>query len=276
MAIADEVVAIQRENGIVGRTRELENALAAIGSGKHLMIEGPVGVGKTILAVAAARHLRRPVFRVDGDERYTEQKLSGWFDPPMVMEKGYVPEAFVPGPLMSAMREGGVLFINEMNRMPEGVQNILLPAMDEGLIEVPKIGTVRARPGFVVIGTQNPREFVATTAISEALSDRFELLLLDYQSEDEEVAIVSKNLPDALPEVVARSVWIARRTRDHPNIRRGASVRAAMSIAQLSRTFSEDLYEGIRKAAHMALPTRIEMREESKRSAEQVVEEIVN
>lgn len=276
MAIAEEVVAIQKENGIIGRAHELENALAAIGSAKHLMIEGPVGVGKTILAIAVARHLRRPVFRVDGDERYTEQKLSGWFDPPIVMEKGYVPEAFVPGPLMGAMREGGVLFINEMNRMPEGVQNILLPAMDEGLIEVPKIGTVRARPGFVVIGTQNPREFVATTALSEALSDRFELLLLDYQSEEEEVAIVSKNLPEASPEAVARSVWIARRTRDHPNIRRGASVRAAMSIAQLSRAFSEDLYEGILKAAHMALPTRIEMREESKRTAEQVVEEIVN
>jgi len=276
MSIAEEVTAIQKENGIIGRARELENALAAIGSGKHLMIEGPVGVGKTILAVAVARHLRRPVFRVDGDERYTEQKLSGWFDPPIVMEKGYVPEAFVPGPLMSAMRGGGVLFINEMNRMPEGVQNILLPAMDEGLIEVPKIGTVRASRGFVVIGTQNPREFVATTAISEALSDRFELLLLDYQSEDEEFAIVSKNLPEASPEAVSRSVWIARRTRNHPNIRRGASVRAAMSIVQLSRTFSPDLYEGILKAAHMALPTRIEMREESKRTPEQVVEEIVN
>lgn len=276
MTVAEEVAAIQRKNGIIGRARELESALAAIGSGRHLMIEGPVGVGKTILAVAVARHLKRPVFRVDGDERYTEQKLSGWFDPPIVMEKGYVPEAFVPGPLMSAMREGGVLFINEMNRMPEGVQNILLPAMDEGLIEVPKIGTVRARPGFVVIGTQNPREFVATTAISEALSDRFELLLLDYQPEDEEVAIASRHLPGVSPEAIARSVWIARKTRDHPNIRRGASVRAAMSIAQLSKSFSDDLYEGIRKAAHMALPTRIEMREESKRTAEQVIEEIVS
>lgn len=276
MSIAEQVKAIQKDSGIIGRARELENALAAIGSGKHLMIEGPVGVGKTILAVAVAGHLRRPVFRVDGDERYTEQKLSGWFDPPIVMEKGYVSEAFVPGPLMSAMREGGVLFINEMNRMPEGVQNILLPAMDEGLIEAPKIGTVKASPGFVVIGTQNPREFVATTAISEALSDRFELLHLDYQPEEEEVAIVAKNMPDASPEAVSRTVWIARRTRNHPNIRRGASVRAAMSMVQLSRTFSEDLYEGILKAAHMALPTRIEMREESKRTPEQVIEEIVN
>jgi len=276
MSVESEVAKIKKDNGIIGRDRELERALAAIESGRHLLIEGPVGVGKTILAVAVAKHLGRSVFRVDGDERYTEQKLSGWFDPPIVLERGYVPEAFIPGPLTSAMREGGVLFMNEMNRMPEGVQNILLPAMDEGVIEIPKIGTVRAKPGFVVIGTQNPREFVATTAISEALSDRFELLLLEYQPEEEEMAIVSAAVPEASHELVARSVWIARRTRTHPNIRRGASIRAAMSMARLAPSFSGDVAVGIRKAAHMAIPTRIEMREESKKSAHEVVDEIVD
>jgi gas vesicle protein GvpN len=276
MALIDEIADIQRKNGIVGRRSELERALVAIKSGKNLMIEGPVGVGKTVLAVAVAKHLGRRVIRVDGDERYTEQKLSGWFDPPIVLKKGYIADAFVPGPLTDAMREGGVLFMNEMNRMPEGVQNILLPAMDEGLIEIPKIGTVKAKAGFVVIGTQNPREFVATTALSEALSDRFELLLLDYQSLDDETEIVRKTLPKAQPETIARAVWIARRTRDHPNIRRGASIRAAMSIAQLTSSMSKDMLEGMRKAAHMALPTRIEMREESKRSADEIIDEIVN
>jgi len=275
MSLSDEVQLIKKKNGIVGRDKELEKALAAISSGGHLMIEGPVGVGKTILAVAVARHLGRTIFRVDGDERYTEQKLSGWFDPPVVLEKGYIPEAFIPGPLTGAMRDGGVLFMNEMNRMPEGVQNILLPAMDEGIIEVPKIGTVHAKTGFVVIGTQNPREFVATTALSEALSDRFELLLLDYQSEDDELEIVRKNASGASDELIGRATWIARRTRSHPNIRRGASVRAAMSITKLAPTLSSDLLEGVRKASQMALPTRIEMREESKKTADEVIDEIV-
>ncbi len=275
MSISDEVTLIQKKNGIVGRARELEKALAAVHSGKHLMIEGPVGVGKTVLAVAVAKHLGRRIYRVDGDERYTEQKLSGWFDPPIVLEKGYIPDAFTPGPLTSAMREGAVLFINEMNRMPEGVQNILLPAMDEGIIEIPKIGTVHRKEGFVLIATQNPREFVATTALSEALSDRFELLLLDYQPEEEELQIVLRNFPEVQGEVVSRAVWIARRTRTHPNVRRGASVRAAMSIAQLAGSFSKDMFEGVSKAAHMALPTRIELREESKRTADEVIEEII-
>jgi gas vesicle protein GvpN len=275
MSISDEVAIIRKRSGIVGREKEIEKALAALASNKNLMIEGPVGVGKTVLAVAVAKHLGRPIMRVDGDERYTEQKLSGWFDPPIVLEKGYVPDAFIPGPLTSAMREGGVLFMNEMNRMPEGVQNILLPAMDEGIIEIPKIGTVHAEPGFVVIGTQNPREFVATTALSEALSDRFELLLLDYQSETEEIEIVKKNFAKSSDELVSRAVWITRKTRDHPNIRRGSSIRAAMSMVKIAPTLSADLLEGMTKAAHMALPTRIEMREESRKTADEVIDEIV-
>lgn len=276
MALSAEVAAIQKEHGVVGRTRELEKAVASLRSRKHLMIEGPVGVGKTILASAVARHLGAKVFRVDGDERYTEQKLSGWFDPPVVLQKGYVKEAFVPGPLTEAMRAGGVLFINELNRMPEGVQNILLPAMDEGMIEVPKIGTVRAEPGFVIVATQNPREFVATTALSEALSDRFELLLIDYQPEAEEVEIVSRKFPHASPELVFRCVWVARRTRTHPDVRRGASIRAAMSMTELAVAFPGDLVEMVRRAAQMAIPTRIEMREESGATVDEVIDEIVN
>ena len=221
---------IQERFGIVGRKTELERGLAAVIVNRHLMIEGPVGVGKTVLATAIASFLERPVYRIDGDERYTEQKLSGWFDPPVVLEKGYVEEAFLPGPLTEAMRAGGVLFVNEMNRMPEGVQNILLPAMDEGIIDVPKVGRIRAKEGFVIIATQNPREFVATTAISEALSDRFELLALEYQPESEEFEILERRFPSADGQLVTRSLWICRRTRSHPNIRRGASIRGAMAM----------------------------------------------
>ena len=276
MGLDAEVADVQRTYGIIGRVGEIENALASLRSRKHLMIEGPVGVGKTVLATAVAAHMGVKVFRVDGDERYTEQKLAGWFDPPIVLQKGYVKDAFVPGPLTEAMRAGGILFINELNRMPEGVQNILLPAMDEGVVEVPKVGTVRAEPGFVIIATQNPREFVATTALSEALSDRFELLLIDYQSEAEEAEIVSRKLPDVGRELVFRCVWIARRTRTHPDVRRGASIRAAISMAELAGSLSDDMVEGVRKAAQMAVPTRIEMREEASASASEVIDEIVN
>ena len=167
---------IQREHGIVGRERELATALAVLGAGRHLLLEGPVGVGKTTVALAVCGHLGRDTVRVDGDDRYSESKLTGWFDPPLVLKQGYGEEAFFAGPLVEAMRDGKVLFINELNRMPESVQNVLLPALDERLLQLPHIGEVRAAEGFQVVATQNPVEYVATGHLSEALRDRFEHL----------------------------------------------------------------------------------------------------
>ena len=86
---------IQQEHGIVGREAELTLALAVLQADRHLLLEGPVGVGKTTVALAVCRHLGRPTIRVDGDDRYTESKLTGWFDPALVLKQGYQPAAFV-------------------------------------------------------------------------------------------------------------------------------------------------------------------------------------
>ncbi|MED5372374.1 MAG: MoxR family ATPase [Myxococcota bacterium] len=250
---------IQTQHGIVGRERELTDLLACIQAGRHVLLEGPVGVGKTAIAKAISAALGRGFQRVDGDGRYTESRLVGQFDPPMVLERGYQREAFQPGPLLRAMQDGGVLLLNELNRMPEGVQNVLLPALDEGLVLVPHIGAMHAADGFVVIATQNPAEFVATGDLSEALQDRFELVKLDYQSEEEERDIVlgqARHTPSA--EIVQRAVAIARATRQDPRVRRGASVRAAIAIADIAVKLDGD----VDRAAALALPTRIELVDE--------------
>jgi MoxR-like ATPase len=233
------------------------------------LLEGPVGVGKTHLALAVTAELKLPVFRVDGDNRYSEQKLSGWYDPPTVMKKGFVREAFIPGPLVEAMQAGGILFINELNRLPEGVQNVLLPAIDERMILVPRLGEIKAKPGFLVVATQNPKEFVATSHLSEAILDRFELVVLDYQSEADESAIVAGRLKKTHqkddPRLVSASVRLARITRDHPRVRRGASVRAALSVAEIAAVLMSGgmaFAEAFLRAALMALPTRIEIERE--------------
>ncbi len=93
------------------------------------------------------------------------------------------------------MREGRVLFVNELDRMPEPVQNVLLPVLDEGVLLVPHVGLVRAAAGFQVLATRNPEERVAAGRLSEALRDRFERLALSYQSLEEELAIVRAELP---------------------------------------------------------------------------------
>lgn len=268
--------AVQRESQIVGREREIRKALAALLAGKHLLIEGPVGVGKTALAMAVSKYLKKPFYRVDGDERYTEQKLAGWFDPPLVMKKGYVRETFLPGPLAQAMVNAGILFINEMNRMPEAVQNVLLPSMDEGRIEVPHIGTISSKEGFVVIASQNPKEFVGTGNISEALRDRFELIQLSFQTQEDEEAIVKLRTGISDSELVRFSVLVGRASREHQALKRGASVRAAVSISSLASYHQGELVDRIREAAHMALPTRIELKEDAGKNVHEIIDEIVS
>jgi MoxR-like ATPase len=243
---------------IVGRRAEIEALTACFEAGRNVLLEGPVGVGKTALASAVCQALGRGLVRVDGDGRYTEAKLVGQFDPPAVLAGGYRAEAFLPGPLLRAMREGAVLFVNELNRMPEGVQNVLLPAMDERRVAVPYLGEVRAAPGFCVVATQNPAEFVATASLSEALLDRFELVRLDHLGEAEERAIVRQEARCAPTDaVIDAAVALTRATRTDPRVRRGASVRAAIAIADLAARLGGD----VGRAAALALPTRIELME---------------
>jgi MoxR-like ATPase len=269
-----DVRRVQETFGIVGRAGEIELALACLRARRHLLLEGAVGVGKTVLAAAVARFLGRPMFRVDGDERYTEQKLTGWFDPPLVIQRGYSRESFIPGPVVRAMCEGGVLFVNELNRMPESVQNVLLPALDEGLVVVPMLEAVHAHKCFAVIATQNPKEFVATTHLSEALRDRFEIIRLDYQTFDEETRIVARNTGAEDEDLVDSAVAIARATRSHPLVRRGASVRAAISIVEVARALGGP--DAVARAAFVALPTRIELREEADGAADGLIRDLVS
>jgi MoxR-like ATPase len=253
----------------VGRQNEFKLISACLKLDRNVLLEGPVGVGKTVLALEVASQLNRPLFRIDGDSRFTEQKLTGWFDPPLLVEKGYSADSFIPGPLVQAMQQGGILFINELNRLPEGVQNVLLPALDEGLIQVPRLGEIRSKPGFAIIATQNPKEFVATSHLSEALLDRFELVSLDFLSETEEVEIlVNSGIEKAVSNC---AVQICRLTRNHPQIRRGASIRAMLGLAKLFEVLSKEIKNADLKliekiwldAAELSLLTRIEFNRES-------------
>lgn len=249
---------------MIGREQELAAACAVLGGGRHLLLEGPVGSGKTTLAQEACRRLGRRTIRVDGDDRFTETRLAGWFDPPLVLRLGYGEGAFVPGPLVRAMREGRVLFLNELNRLPEGAQNLLLPALDEGSVEAPHLGTVRAAPGFQVVATQNPAEYVATGRLSEALRDRFEHLAVTYQTAGEEEAIVAAATGCGDAELVRAAVRVVRGTRLHPRVRRGASVRGAIALVELALTRGAPgapLEVRLRAAAQTALATRVELRE---------------
>jgi len=262
--LAQIKASLHKDYGLIGREPEIENLVHCVRTGKHVLLEGPVGVGKTFLVSAVAELLGRSVVRVDGDSRYTEQKLTGWFDPPTVLKKGYGKESFFDGPLTQAMRSGSILFINELNRMPEGVQNVLLPALDERRIELPRIGEIKAKDGFAVIATQNPREFVATSHLSEALLDRFELISLSYQSEEDEREILKRSSTFKSSKNAQLLEWalsLVRATRSSPLFKRGASIRAGISLYDVADAMGGD-WTSFLRAAGITLPTRIELSDE--------------
>lgn len=255
LSLCPERKNVASKSKIIGREKELQQLKKVIALHRNILIEGAVGVGKTFLVQQILTEIQRKFERVDGDTRYTEQKLTGWFDPPIVLKKGYSKESFIEGPLVSAMKGGKILFINELNRMPEAVQNILLPAMDERRIVMPKLGELEAKSGFCVIATQNPREFTATHALSEALLDRFEMICLKYQTKEEELVILKQEVSSKIKnDLLERMVDLIRATRSHVGIKRGASIRAAISMAKLMEAGLD-----FESAALMALPSRIEL-----------------
>jgi MoxR-like ATPase len=275
MTLTKDVIAIQRKYKIIGRNEVITQCLAADTANKHLLIEGPVGVGKTTIASAIADYLGRTFLRIDGDERYTSAKLVGWFDPPVVLKDGYTRGAFIPGPLVETMEKGGILFINEINRMPEATQNTLLPVMDESRLHIPKLGEINAKNGFRIISTQNPEASVGVTPLGEALRDRYVWLYLDYHTEAEERQIVAVNTGIKNEEIVNIAVAITRATRDYPDIQRGSSVRGALDIASLYMQIPGEGHSIWEQAAVMSLVPKIELNDNTQKSAVSIIKTLV-
>ncbi len=148
---------------VVGRRRELELVRAALASGAHILIEGPPGTGKSTLLRRVAESRHTEFVLVEGSAELTPARLIGSFDPALVLEQGYQPENFSDGPLVRAMRNGGLLYVEELNRVPEETINVLLTVMSEGEINVPRLGRIAADPGFRLVAAMNPYDSVGTS-----------------------------------------------------------------------------------------------------------------
>ncbi|MFX1448735.1 MAG: AAA family ATPase [Promethearchaeota archaeon] len=280
MLNATEIVKeIQKRYKIIGRTEELEKIILARLVNKNILIEGEVGVGKTRIAKAIASFYDTEFTRIDCSEETLPHNLVGYFDPPLVISKGYLEDSYIYGPLTSSMLKGGCLFINEINRMPESTQNSLLTALDEGILEIPKLKTVKAHEKFFTIATQNPAAHVGVTVIGEALKDRFIWINLDFQPPEEEILIIKQEakLDNSNGEKIAQiSQQIAHRSRNNTSIRRGSSIRGAIDLAQLiSKT--ENIYSTKNwvNTAVMALYNKIELEDGTTSSKEEIITDIV-
>jgi len=280
MLNASEIVKeIQKKYKIIGRTEELKKIILARSVDKNLIIEGQVGTGKTRIAKAIASFYDTGFARIDCSEETLPHNLVGYFDPPLVISKGYQEDSYIYGPLASSMLKGGCLFINEINRMPESTQNSLLTALDEGILEIPKLKTIRAHKKFFTIATQNPAAHVGVTVIGEALKDRFIWIKLDFQPFEEEVLIIKQeaNLDNLEGEKIAQlSQQIIHLSRNNRSIQRGSSIRGAIDLAQLiSKTEETNSSKNWVNTAIMALYNKVELEDGVTSSKEEIIADIV-
>ena len=97
-----------------------------------------------------------PFVLVEGNAELTPARLVGHHNPARVLREDYSADNFVPGPLVAAMQDGGFLYIEELNRAPEDTLNVLLAAMAEREVAVPRVGMITALPTFRVLGVDEP------------------------------------------------------------------------------------------------------------------------
>jgi len=170
---------------VVGQAEALEDMLAALALGGHVLLEGVPGTAKTLLASATARALGIEFRRL----QFTPDMLPSDVTGTMALRAGEL--VFRPGPVFA-----GVVLADEINRTPPKTQAALLEAMQEGQVTVDGVARPLPEP-FIVVATQNPIEYEGTYPLPEAQLDRFTMrIAIGYPPLSEEAKMLTEQTAD--------------------------------------------------------------------------------
>lgn len=254
--------AIHHEVGkaVVGQSETIDHLIVALLSGGHVLLEGPPGTAKTLLARAFSSSLALDFGRI----QFTPDLMPGDALGTNIYDFQTGSFVLTKGPVFT-----DVLLADEINRAPPKTQAALLQVMNERTVTID--GTDYSMgDDFMTIATQNPLEHQGTYPLPEAQLDRFLFkILVDFPSAEDEVqillthgqrsqmksfdalgieAVVPAARLQALRETL-RSVRIQediaeyvielfRATREDPSLSYGASTRAATALVQAARVWA--------------------------------------
>lgn len=243
------------ERVVHGRRPAVELVACGLLAGGHVLLQDVPGSGKTTLARAFARSVGGTFRRIQA----TADLLPGDITGSSIWEPDKHGFVFVPGPVFTH-----VLLVDELNRATPRAQSALLEAMDEAAVTVDGVRHGLPEP-FFVVATQNPTDQYGTYPLPEGQLDRFALALtLGENDLGTERQVVREQLlrptVDDLPAVVSpqellyvqgeiRRTYVAdpvldfalhvvRATRTHPDVRIGASSRAALALVRCAQARS--------------------------------------
>lgn len=243
------------ERVVHGRRAALELVACGLLAGGHVLVQDVPGSGKTTLARAFARSIGGSFRRIQA----TADLLPGDITGSSVWEPDRHGFAFVPGPVFAH-----VLLVDELNRATPRAQSALLEAMDEAAVTVDGLRHPLPEP-FFVVATQNPTDQHGTYPLPEGQLDRFAIALTlgenDLATErqvvreqllrptvDDLAAVVTPEQLKVAQAQVRRSylddavldyaLHVVRATRARPDVRIGASSRAALALARCAQARS--------------------------------------
>jgi MoxR-like ATPase len=237
----EEVNARLRATGYIADPIATTTVHLAAALHKPLLLEGPAGSGKTQLAYAVAEAAQTTVERLQCYEGINEEKAIGKFDEPLqrlcvelraksgdidwasLRTELHSQDFFSAGPLMRALLSETpcVLLIDELDKVDQAFEAILLELLSEWRLSIPKLGTVEARSiPFVVLTSNEERR------IGDPLRRRSFYLRVEHPSAEREAEIVALRTPDSSREFHSRMAGLAKALR-------GWSMEKPPSIAEI-------------------------------------------